>query len=135
MSRDSIQLSGMTFYGYHGVSAAEQELGQRFVVDLEVYKDLNLPGHTDNLDDTVNYTNLYKVAKEVVEGSRHKLLESLAESITERVLQKFSVDAVKATVKKPSVPIKGSVMDHAGVTIFREQNRPSKTVIIDDHTK
>ena len=135
MYRDSIQLNGMTFYGYHGVSAAERELGQQFVVDLEVYKDLNLPGQTDSLDDTVNYTNLYKIAKEAVEGSRHELLESLAESITKRVLQKFSVDSVKVTVKKPSVPIKGSVMDYAGVTIFREQNDPTETVIIDDNSK
>ena len=121
MHRDSIQLNGMSFYGYHGVSEAERELGQRFVVDLEIYRDLSLAGESDNLDDTVNYTNLYKIVKKIVEDSRHELLESLAESITKRVLEEFTVDSVKLTVKKPSVPIKGSLLDYAGVTIFREQ--------------
>ncbi|MCL0099432.1 dihydroneopterin aldolase [Dehalococcoidia bacterium] len=121
MHRDSIQLNGMSFYGYHGVSEAERELGQRFVVDLEIYRDLSLAGESDNLDDTVNYTNLYKIVKKIVEDSRHELLESLAESITKRVLEEFTVDSVKLTVKKPSVPIKGSLLDYAGITIFREQ--------------
>ena len=121
MHRDSIQLNGMSFYGYHGVSEAERELGQRFVVDLEIYRDLSLAGESDNLDDTVNYTNLYKIVNKIVEDSRHELLDSLAESITKRVLEEFTVDSVKLTVKKPSVPIKGSLLDYAGITIFREQ--------------
>ena len=121
MYRDRIQLNGMVFYGYHGVSAAEQELGQRFVVDLEVYKDLSLSGQSDSLDDTVNYTDLYKKAKEIVEDSRHDLLESLAESIAQRVLQEFDVHSVKVSVKKPAAPIKGSTLNYAGVTILRER--------------
>jgi dihydroneopterin aldolase len=121
MHRDSIQLNGMSFYGYHGVSEAERELGQRFVVDLEIYRDLSLAGESDDLDDTVNYTDLYKMVKKIVEDSRHELLEGLAESIAKRVLEKFAVDSVELTVKKPSVPIKGSLLDYAGVTIFREQ--------------
>ncbi|MDP7578698.1 MAG: dihydroneopterin aldolase, partial [SAR202 cluster bacterium] len=100
MHRDSIQLNGMSFYGYHGVSEAERELGQRFVVDLEIYRDLSLAGESDNLDDTVNYTDLYKMVKKIVEDSRHELLEGLAESIAKRVLEKFAVDSVELTVKK-----------------------------------
>ena len=121
MDADRIQLKGMVFYGHHGVSTAEQELGQRFVVDLEVFKDLSSPGRSDSLDDTVSYTELYKVAKEIVEDSRHNLLESLAESIARRVLDGFDVLAVRVIVKKPEAPIKGSVLDYAGVEILREQ--------------
>ena len=48
MADDRIVLEGMVFYGYHGVSPAEQELGQRFVVDLEAHRDLRAAGLSDD---------------------------------------------------------------------------------------
>ena len=122
---DKIQLEGMVFYGFHGVSAAEQEMGQRFVVDLEVQRDLRTAGLSDDLQDTVSYTPMYRLVKEVMEGPSHKLLESLAETIAQRVLDSFDVDAVRVKVKKPEVPIKGSVLSHASVEIFRQRGAGS----------
>ena len=118
---DKIQLEGMVFHGSHGVSPAEQELDQRFVVDLEVQRDLRTAGLSDDLQDTVSYSPMYRLVKEVMQGSSHKLLESLAETIAQRVLDSFDVDSVRVKVKKPEVPIKDSVLDHASVEIFRQQ--------------
>ena len=56
---DKIILSGMVFYGFHGMSEAEQELGQRFDVDLVVRLDLSKAGASDMLEDTISYTHLY----------------------------------------------------------------------------
>ena len=39
----------MTFYGFHGVNPAEKELGQRFIVDLDIFTDLAKAGRTDDL--------------------------------------------------------------------------------------
>ena len=118
---DKIQLAGMVFYGFHGASLAEQELGQRFVVDLEVERDLRRAGLSDNLDDTVNYSPMYRLVREVMEGPSRKLLESLAGAIAQRILENLDVDSVRVTVKKPEVPIKGSVMSYAAVEVFRER--------------
>ena len=111
----------MVFYGFHGVSKAEQELGQRFVVDLEVERDLSPAGRSDDIKDTVSYVDLYKLVKEIVEGPSRHLLENLAETIAQRVLDSHQVDVVRVEIKKPEVPIKGSVLSHAGVEIFRER--------------
>ena len=51
---DVIRLTGMTFYGYHGVSAAEKETGRVFEVDCELYLDLASAGHSNRLSDTVD---------------------------------------------------------------------------------
>lgn len=118
---DKIILDGMMFYGFHGMSPAEQELGQRFVVDLEVRLDLSNAGMSDSLEDTVSYTRLYRQVKEVMEGRSRKLLENAAETIAQRVLDGFNVSAVRVTIKKPEVPMKGSVLEHAAVEIFRER--------------
>ena len=121
MAPDKIMLQGMVFYGFHGASSAEQEVGQRFVVDLEVYRDLRKPGISDDLVDTVSYSKLFKLAKEILEGPRRKLLENVAETIAQRVLDEYPVDAVRVKVMKPEVPIKGSILAHAAVEIFRER--------------
>ena len=121
MALDKIRLEGMVFYGFHGVNPAEQESGQRFVVDLEAQRDLSAAGVSDDLADTVNYSRLYRLVKEVVEGPSRKLLENLAETIAQRVLDGFDVDAVTVRVKKPEAPIKGSVLSYAGVEIIRER--------------
>ncbi len=121
MSGDKIKLTGMVFYGFHGVDPAERELGQRFVVDLEVETDLRPAGRSDDPADTVNYSHMYHLVKETREGPSHKLLESLAETIASGILDRFSVDSVKVAVKKPEVPMKGSILSHAGVEISRER--------------
>ena len=120
MGRDKIQLAGMIFYGFHGIDPAERELGQRFVVDLEVERDLRPAGISDDPQDTINYTRIYRVVKEVVEGPGRNLLEHLAEMIAHRVLGEFDVAAVRVKVRKPEAPMKGSILDYAGVEIYRE---------------
>ncbi len=117
---DKIQLEGMVFYGFHGIGPAEQELGQRFIVDLEMERDLHAAGLSDDQEDTVNYSRVYKLVKEVMEGPSRKLLENLAETIAQRVLEGFDIDAIRVKVKKPEVPMKGSILSHASVEIFRQ---------------
>ena len=121
MGKDKIQLEGMVFYGFHGVDPAERALGQRFVVDLEVHRDLSGAGLSDDLQDTINYSRMYRIAKEVLEGPSRKLLESLAETIAMRILESLDVDSVGVRVQKPEVPMKGSILAHAGVEVFRER--------------
>ncbi len=121
MVGDKIQLEGMVFYGYHGVGLAEQELGQRFVVDIEMERDLRAAGLSDDPADTVNYSHVFKLVREIMEGPSRKLLENIAETIAQRVLDGYDVDSVKVKVKKPEVPMKGSILAHASVEIFRKR--------------
>lgn len=118
---DSITLEGMTFYAYHGVNPEERELGQRFVVDLTVEADLSAPGQSDELSDTVDYSEVYRAVKAVVEGETYNLLEAVAEAVARRVLASFPVVAVRARVTKPSPPIKGAVLDGVSVEVYRER--------------
>jgi dihydroneopterin aldolase len=122
MATDKIILEGMTFYGYHGVSAAEKELGQRFVVDLEACADLSAAGRTDDLALTVNYAALYQQTKEIVEGPSCNLLECVAERIASTVLAAHPVEEVRVKVRKPGAPIKGSVLISAAVEIVRRRS-------------
>ena len=121
MAADTISLAGMVFYGYHGVRPAERRTGQRFVVDLRVTRDLSAAGRSDDLRDTVSYSEIFRLVKSIVEGPPHNLLESLAAAIADAVLDGHDVDSVTVAVKKPEPPIADAVLDYAGVEITRSR--------------
>lgn len=120
--RDRIVLEGMRFYGFHGVNQEEKSLGQAYLVDLTVELDLREPGRTDRLEDTVNYTRLYRAVRDIMEGESKNLLEAVAQAIATKVLEEFPVEAVRVRVKKPQPPISGSVVDNASVEIYRRRD-------------
>lgn len=121
MSQDKIILSGMVFYGFHGANSEEKELGQRFIVDLEVEYNLRPAGASDNLPDTINYSRFYGIVKEVMEGPSINLLEAVAQRIASNVLERYPVESAMVRLKKPEVPIKGSILDYAAVEIIRRR--------------
>ena len=115
--RDSIRLNDVYFYAYHGVLPEEKKLGQPFLVSLELFVDLQKAGETDDLDNTVNYADVYETVKAVMEGPSRHLLESLAETIAARVLH-GPVKGVVVEIKKPAPPIPAS-LSHVSVKIKR----------------
>lgn len=118
---DRILLNGMTFYGYHGVRPEEKELGQRFVVDVEMEVDLRAAGASDDLADTVDYSRAYRVVREIVEGPGRNLLEAVAEETAGALLEAFPVQGVRVRVSKPHVSIRGAMLDGAAVEIYRRR--------------
>ena len=119
LGHDVIHLRGLEFYAYHGVLPEEQVLGQRFLIDMDLFSDLSQAGVTDQVEDTVHYGEVYQVIRTCVTGDRHQLLEHLAEDIAQRVLGQFSCSSVRVEVHKPQAPIPGIFKD-VSVEIWRE---------------
>ena len=123
MPSDSISLVGITLYGYHGARPEERTLGQRFVVDVDLEADLRNAGETDDLDATVNYSEVYALVAELVEGEPVNLLETLGERIVQAVFERFpQVQRARVRIAKPGVAIAGSVLREAAVTLDRARN-------------
>src|SRR5688572_32062569 len=99
-SHDEILLEGMRFYAYHGVNPEERTLGQRFTVDIALAVDLRRAGVSDDLADTVSYSDVYKLARQIVEGTPRNLIEAVAEAIATQILAAFPpVSRVTVTVR------------------------------------
>ncbi|MEA2030915.1 MAG: dihydroneopterin aldolase [candidate division Zixibacteria bacterium] len=107
--KDVIRIMGMSFYGFHGVTAAEKETGRRYEVDCELEVDFSKPGSSDQLVDTIDYTEIYSLIKEEVEGTAFALLEGLATSLAAKVLDRFAVYRVTLRVRKMTPPIAGDI--------------------------
>ena len=123
MPSDTISLVGITLYGYHGARPEERTLGQRFVVDVDLEADLRNAGATDDLDATVNYSEVYALVAELVQGEPVNLLETLGERIVRAVFERFpQVQRARVRIAKPGVSIAGSVLREAAVTLDRARN-------------
>jgi len=125
--KDIIRLGGMSFYGYHGVSAAEKETGRLFEVDCEIEIDLAQAGHSDMLVDTVDYSHVYEIIRETVEGKAFSLIEKLAEHLADILLEKFPVYRVTLKVRKMNPPIPGQIK-FIEVEITRFQSNADKLI-------
>ena len=116
-------LEGMVFHGRHGTLPAERELGQPFVVDVELLLDLRPAGLSDDLARTVDYGEVHRRAREIVEGSPANLTETVAERIAAAVLEGFpAVEAVRVKVGKPHVRLDDTVLAGSAVEILRHRD-------------
>lgn len=120
MSRDTIFLEGMLFFGHHGATVEERTLGQQFEVDVELEANLSVARANDKLADTINYSDVYVTVRMVVEGPGFNLLERLADEVAGRVIAQFHPLAVRVRVSKHR-PVRGGMLRAVGVEIYRER--------------
>jgi dihydroneopterin aldolase len=119
---DGILLEGMIFYGRHGTLPAERELGQPFVVDVELHLDLRPAGLSDDLTQTVDYSEVHRRTQEIVEGPPVNLTETVAERIAAVILENYpAVEAVRVKVAKPHVRLGDTVLKGSAVEISRRR--------------
>ena len=121
---DTIFIKGVVIHARHGVMEHETEVGQRFVIDLELYTDLSEPSHTDRLVDTVSYSNVVATATAAFRDDNYKLLERAAGAVADAILAAFPrIRAVKITVHKPHAPI-AAIFEDVGVVLTRNRHPP-----------
>ena len=104
-----IQIEGMEFYSFHGHYREEQIVGNKFLVDLTIETDMELPRSTDNLKDAVNYQKAYEIVRLQMEQKSH-LLEHIAGRILDALYAEME-GIKKATVKvsKMNPPMGGKI--------------------------
>lgn len=123
MNGDRILLEGMVFHGRHGTLTAERELGQPFVVDVELRLDLGPAGRSDDLMRTVDYGEVHRRAQEICEDEPVNLTETLAERIAAAVLTEHAlVEAVRVRVSKPHVRLGATVLKGSAVEVLRRRD-------------
>ena len=102
---DTVALKGITARGYHGVLGFEREIGQAFVVDVEMVVDVGPAAEADDLRLTVDYGAVATAVVEIVTGPPFDLIETLAVRIAQRVKRFDGVETVTIAVHKPYAPV------------------------------
>ncbi len=104
---DILLVEDIRFYGHHGVTAAEQEVGAWFSVDVELALDLTPAALSDDIGATVDYGLVARRVVAVATEQRVRLLERLAGLLTEALLREFPAREVTVRVRKLTAPIDG----------------------------
>lgn len=117
---DKICIKDLQIYGFHGVNQQEKDMGQRFIISVELFLDLQESSETDDLTKTVNYAELCLSIEEEFKREKYDLIEKAAEKLAQFILLKYHiVQRVKLKIKKPWAPI-GKPLEYAAVEIDRK---------------
>lgn len=112
----SIELNGMHFHSYHGCLPEERKLGGEYLVDFRCVHDISVVSHSDNLSDTVDYTDIYSIVAAQMEIPSN-LIENVASRILAAITESYpELEDVVITLTKLS-PSLGSDVDSSSVTV------------------
>jgi 7,8-dihydroneopterin aldolase/epimerase/oxygenase len=104
---DILLIEDIRFYGHHGVSEAEQEVGAWFSVDVELALDLTPAALSDDVGATVDYGLVVRRVVTLATEQRVRLIERLAGLLSEAVLREFPAREVTVRVRKLTPPLDG----------------------------
>lgn len=106
MSEIIIELKQLYFFSFHGLYEEERKVGGEFVVDLFT-KYSSGQNKISFIEQTVNYAALYEIVKAEMNQPRN-LLETLAQSIAEKIYQSFPLlKEIEIRIEKKNPPIVG----------------------------
>jgi len=100
-----VELRGLSLYTHHGVSEAEQEVGQRLEFDIT----FDVPDCdavlTDRLEDTIDYSDVCDIVALAATERSYRTLERLAHVIGERLMERYGSERVRVRASKPEPPL------------------------------
>lgn len=98
---DRVFIEGLKVDALIGVYDWEREILQPLEFDIEMATDIQPAAAGDNLELTLDYFAISQAITELVKGSSFKLIESLAEAISELIRHQFHICWVQVKVSKP----------------------------------
>lgn len=116
--QDRIFVQGIKFHGYHGLTRLERQVGVRLSVDVALTLDLEPSGRSDRVRDTLDYRKVHKIVMDLGRGSSHKLLESYAVTLLDKLFEEFDVESITVRVHKET-PVLDGIVDSVGVELTR----------------
>ena len=121
----TVEVRGLSLYTHHGVTEAEQEVGQRLVLDVRLEVGDCDATVTDQVDDTVDYAAVCNTVSLVAQQRSYKTLERLCSAVADRLLADFTADEVWIKAAKPEPPIPLPV-DEVSVQVWRQRADPDE---------
>ena len=105
-----ILIKDLNLFGYHGVRDSEKKDGQNFCFNIEILLNKNSFLNSDNLENTLNYSQVIRILKDINSNQRFNLLETLSQTIANRIMEISSlIEKVSVKIEKTSPPIKENI--------------------------
>ncbi|MBS3739943.1 dihydroneopterin aldolase [Candidatus Bipolaricaulota bacterium] len=99
---DKIKINELSVRCIIGSEDYEREEEQEVLISLTLYGDFSRATRTDDLQYTVDYSELKERIVKIARKSKFQLIEALARKTAEIAVEYEKVEKVKVSVKKPS---------------------------------
>ena len=97
-------IEGLRLSGKHGVAEHERTTTvQEFVLDIAAELDMGPAAKSDYIADTVDYMRFCEIAKDVISNNSFSLIERVAETIADRILEDARITRVSIKITKPNL--------------------------------
>lgn len=116
---DKIIIKNARFQCNLGVSEEERKKKQEVVIDIEIFLDITKAAKIDSLEQTVNYSDIYKQISDLLKNKKFKLIETVAERTANIILMNPGTKKVTLIIKKPNAM---STAEYAAVEITMEND-------------
>ena len=115
----TVEITGLSLFTRHGVTAAEREIGQRLVIDVSFELNECDAMVTDRVEDTVDYGEVCEQVALAAQERSYKTLERLCAAVADRLMERYDAQtlSVKATKPEPPIPLP---VDEVSVEVLRE---------------
>lgn len=100
MAQDIVFIEDLRINTIIGIYDWEREVRQTISLDIEMAADNSKPASTENIDDALNYKAVAKRLIVFTEESQFQLVETLAESLVEIIMNEFDVPWCRLKLSK-----------------------------------
>lgn len=112
----TIELRDVHLFARHGVMPQEREIGAWFTIDIRIEIIDSCCAHSDSIDGTVSYADVYGILCEEMRVPSN-LLEHVCNRISQRLYDTFAqITAINITLCKDTPPMGGDRLK-AAVTL------------------
>ena len=98
---DQIILNGIKSNCIIGVNLDERKKKQEIIINLVIFYDFSKLN--DEIENTINYSSVYKFTKRFVENSKFYLIETLGNKLADKLIKEFKLNQIEIEIIKPSV--------------------------------
>jgi len=113
---DRIHIEQLEIQARVGVTDGERARPQRITISLTIWPEADFSHLSDQIDQTVNYSEVCRAARELVERRSARLIETLASEVADDLLKRFPLRAVEVELRKYVYPD----VKHVAVVLRRE---------------
>jgi dihydroneopterin aldolase len=100
---DIIFLQDLKVQTVLGVPEWERMKPQSVVLDIELAMPHNRSCHSDDIEDTIDYSQIVTRIRQLLAENSFRLVEALAENVAQMILGEFGAPWVKVRVAKPGI--------------------------------
>ncbi len=104
-----------------GCTAEERINSQELIANISVETDVRPAAQSDDIALTVNYVALLDLIDEIAAAREYALVETLVETMAQRILDRFPVESVRILMRKPAA-LRHRGVGAPAVEIFRKRH-------------